>query len=66
VTLIKLHKIWGIGLLLQQQELITVLGVNGEFASGIPNARTPKAPPRQFLQSSALGISDRRFKAPRA
>jgi hypothetical protein len=43
VTLIKLQKVWGIGLFLQWQQLITVLGVNGEFASGIPSIRTPRA-----------------------
>jgi len=41
--LIKLRKVWGTGLFLQRQQLITVLGVNGEFASGIPSARAPKA-----------------------
>jgi hypothetical protein len=35
VTLIKLQKVWGIGLFLHRQQLITLLGVNGEFASGI-------------------------------
>jgi hypothetical protein len=41
--LIKLQIVWGIGLFLQRQQLITLLGVSGEFASGIPSARTPKA-----------------------
>jgi hypothetical protein len=35
VTLIKLQIVWGIGLFLQRQQLITLLGVSGEFASGI-------------------------------
>ncbi len=35
MTLIKLSKVWGIGLFLQWQQLITVLEVNGGFASGI-------------------------------
>jgi hypothetical protein len=40
VTLIKLQIVWGIGLFLQRQQLITVLGVNGEFASGISGKAT--------------------------
>ena len=39
MTLIKLRKVWGTGLFLQRQQLITVLGVNGEFASGIARDR---------------------------
>jgi len=31
--------------ILAAAKLITLLGVNGEFASGIPSARTPKALP---------------------
>jgi len=40
--LIKLQIVWGIGLFLQWQQLITLLGVSGEFASGITCRRTPK------------------------
>jgi len=42
VTLIKLQIVWGIGLILRRQQLITLLGINGEFASGIFGKITPR------------------------
>jgi len=41
---------------LQRQQLITVLGVNGEFASGIPSNPTPKAQPICFISALQLFI----------
>jgi hypothetical protein len=35
VTLIELQKVWGIGLFLQGQQLITGMGSSWEFASSI-------------------------------
>jgi len=54
VTLIKLQIVWGIGLFLQWQQLITLLGVSGEFAGGITSRRTPYALRSQMHESIQL------------